>query len=188
VEHYINTLSRSPKGTIIADLGCGDASLAQALLPKGLVVLSFDLVSRNPNGLVIEADICTRIPLPGSENSSEGDSKEGDTSMGQVVDVCVCSLSLMSTNWVGCVKECWRILKNGGSLKVAEVTSRLKDVQEFVDIIKAVGFKMISKDASNTHFMLFEFRKTHRNTISEDGWLKLSERGNVLQPCEYKRR
>jgi ribosomal RNA-processing protein 8 len=108
VGHYIKTLSSSPKGTVIADLGCGDATLASALLPKGLIVLSYDLVSRDMNGLVVQVDICGRIPLPGSEDEEKTASVQG-----QVVDVCVCSLSLMSTNWVGCIKECWRILKMG---------------------------------------------------------------------------
>jgi ribosomal RNA-processing protein 8 len=113
VDHYITTLSRSPKGTIIADLGCGDATLARELLPKGLVVLSYDLVSRNPDGLVVEADICARIPLPGGEEGPAEGAEDGSGATGQVVDVCVCSLSLMNTNWVGCVRECWRILKDG---------------------------------------------------------------------------
>lgn len=110
VNHYISRLSNMPKGSVIADLGCGDAALARALLPKGLIVLSFDLVSQNSSGFVIESDICAGIPLPGEEdddNTVTSDVKP------QIVDVCVCSLSLMSTNWVGCVRECWRILKMG---------------------------------------------------------------------------
>ena len=109
VEHYISTLSRSPIRTVIADLGCGDAALARALLPKGMIVLNYDLVSRDPSGLVVEADICTGIPLPGCENQDAAE----QAVEGQIVDVCVCSLSLMSTNWVSCVRECWRILKMG---------------------------------------------------------------------------
>jgi ribosomal RNA-processing protein 8 len=27
IDHYITTISRSPKGTVIADLACGDATL-----------------------------------------------------------------------------------------------------------------------------------------------------------------
>ena len=68
-------------------------------------MLSFDLVS--DGAYVIEADICSRIPLPGSEPSSEG---EGEA---QIVDVVVCALSLMGTNWPGCIREAWRILKPG---------------------------------------------------------------------------
>lgn len=65
-------------------------------------VLSYDLV---PDGVyVIEADICTNIPLPGSE-PDEG------TGEGHIVDVAVCALSLMGSNWPKCIREAWRILK-----------------------------------------------------------------------------
>ena len=95
---------------MIADLGCGDAALARALVPKGMTVLSFDLVS--DNAYVIEADTCVRVPLPGSEIplSADQDNATG-TGEGQVVDVVVCALSLMGTNWPGCIREAWRILK-----------------------------------------------------------------------------
>ena len=86
----------------MADLGCGDASLARALVPQGLNVLSYDLVS---DGVyVVEADICATIPLPGS------DPDEG-AGEGHIVDVAVCALSLMGSNWPKCIREAWRILK-----------------------------------------------------------------------------
>jgi len=102
VDEYISQLKACPRGTVIVDLGCGDASLARALVPQGLNVLSYDLV---PDGVyVIEADICAGIPLPGSE-PDEG------TGEGHIVDVAICALSLMGSNWPGCIREAWRILK-----------------------------------------------------------------------------
>jgi ribosomal RNA-processing protein 8 len=107
VSHYISVLSTYPSKTVIADLGCGDAALAQALVPKGMTVLSFDLVS---DGVyVVEADTCGKLPLPGSEGP-EGEKSEGE---GHVVDVVVCALSLMGTNWPTCIREAWRVLKAG---------------------------------------------------------------------------
>jgi ribosomal RNA-processing protein 8 len=98
-------LARYPHKTVIVDLGCGDAALARALIPKDMAVLSFDLVS---DGVyVIEADICSKIPLPGSE----GAITEKSNGEGQIVDVVVCALSLMGTNWPNCLREAWRILK-----------------------------------------------------------------------------
>ncbi|KAI0092450.1 ribosomal RNA-processing protein 8 [Irpex rosettiformis] len=181
VSHYISTLPSRPSGTIIVDLGCGDAALAKALVPKGLVVLSYDLVSDGE--FIVEADICAKIPLPGSEE----DMNEEDTNA-QVVDVVVCALSLMSTNWVGCVREAWRVLKLKGELKIAEVSSRFTDMEAFVSVVSAVGFKLKSKDESNTHFTLFEFVKVLRAPKTEKEWQKLMERGSILKPCEYKRR
>jgi ribosomal RNA-processing protein 8 len=102
VSHYISTLSKYPPKTVIVDLGCGDAALARALTPKGFIVLSYDLVS---DAFVVEADICTKVPLPGSEAEDEAGA--------QIADVVVCALSLMSVNWVGCIREAWRILKPG---------------------------------------------------------------------------
>lgn len=105
MEHYITALSSYSPRSVIADLGCGDAALAKALIPRGLNVLSYDLVSDGE--YVIEADVFERVPLPGSEGSG----KEKTTGFAQVVDVVVCALSLMGTNWPKCLREAWRILK-----------------------------------------------------------------------------
>jgi ribosomal RNA-processing protein 8 len=107
VEHFASIFAAYPPKILIADLGCGDAALAKKLLSKGISVMSFDLVS--DNGYVVEADICDKIPLPGSEGSS----KDKSTGEGQVVDIVVCALSLMGVNWVNCIREAWRILKAG---------------------------------------------------------------------------
>lgn len=178
VAHYVTTLSSLPSGTVVVDLGCGDASLAKALVPKGFIALSYDLVSDGE--FVVEADICDRIPLPGSEDEEKNGA--------QVVDVAVCALSLMSTNWVGCIREAWRILKPQGELKIAEVTSRFTDMEAFTSVISSAGFRLRSKDESNTHFTLFEFTKVARKLKSNKEWETLIARGSTLKPCEYKRR
>jgi ribosomal RNA-processing protein 8 len=112
VDHYISVLSCCPPKTVIADLGCGDATLAKALLPKGINVLSYDLVSVNQ--LVTEADICGTLPLPGVDQFEDGKGS-GD---GQVVDIAVCALSLMATNWPNCIKEIWRVLRPASALPI----------------------------------------------------------------------
>ena len=89
---------------MIVDLGCGDAALARTLVPKGFCVLSFDLVS--DGAYILEADVCEKIPLPGMEDSA-------DDNHGQIVDVCVCALSLMSLDWINCIRETWRVLRLG---------------------------------------------------------------------------
>ncbi|KAM5534901.1 hypothetical protein V8D89_011456 [Ganoderma adspersum] len=185
VSHYVTVLSSYQAKTVIADLGCGDAALARSLVPRGMSVLSFDLVS--DDAYVIQADICSHVPLPGSEPASGGPSLEGDGE-GQVVDVVVCALSLMGTNWPGCIREAWRILRPGGELKIAEVTSRFVSTDEFKSFVSAFGFKLKSKDERNTHFALFEFKKVPRKPKTGKEWEKLLSRGNILKPCEYKRR
>ncbi|KAI9467247.1 putative uracil phosphoribosyltransferase [Lactarius psammicola] len=156
VSHYISTLSSYPPRTVIADLGCGDAALARALIPKGYTVMSFDLVS--DRAFVIEADIFERLPLPGSEGDSDGSGK-CNHGHGHVVDVVVCALSLMGTNWPNCIREAWRILRPNGELKIAEVASRFTDVQQFQLLVESFGFRHKSTDDSNTHFTLLEFEK-----------------------------
>ncbi|KAJ7068146.1 methyltransferase-domain-containing protein [Mycena amicta] len=182
VEHYISLLSKYPAKTTIADLGSGDAALARALTPKGYNVLSFDLVADGV--FVVEADICSKVPLPGSEPPAGGKSP-GE---GQVVDVAVCALSLMGTNWTGCLREAWRILRPDGELKLAEVASRFTDVEAFIGVVSSIGFKLRSKNDSNTHFTLFEFKKVVRAGKTEKEWSDVLRRGGVLKPCEYKRR
>jgi len=122
-----------------------------------MTVLSFDLVSDNI--YVIEADTCQKLPLPGSE----GEQNEETAGEGQVVDIAVCALSLMGTNWPATIREVWRILKPGrvfmrsctvmrlaeplcsGELKVAEVASRFSDVDKFVSLVCQFGFQLQSK-------------------------------------------
>ena len=53
----------------------------------------------------VDVDMCLDETHEGSEVENEDDVSA------QVVDVVVCALSLMSTNWVGCVREAWRVLK-----------------------------------------------------------------------------
>ncbi|KAI3612375.1 ribosomal rna-processing protein 8 [Moniliophthora roreri] len=179
---FISTLAKYPKKTVIADLGCGDAAIARNLIPEGMAVLSYDLMSDSP--FVVETDICGRLPLPGSEGS-DGHKSNGE---GQVVDVVVFSLSLMGTNWPSSIREAWRILKADGDLKIAEVASRFIDVERFVSLISSIGFKLKSKDDKNTHFTLFDFKKIARKYKSDKEWSGILAQGDILKPCEYKRR
>ncbi|CAE6492348.1 unnamed protein product [Rhizoctonia solani] len=178
VDLISTSLSTLPPRSIIVDLGCGDAQLAKTLVPTGLNVLSFDLVSDNK--WVVEADICTRIPLPGSEDAQCD---------GAIADACVCSLSLMSTNWIGCAREAWRVLRIGGRFVVAEVTSRFRDSKEFTKVLSELGFELVEQSAPSTHFLLFEFRKVTRKRDIHTSWKEIqSSADGLLKPCEYKRR
>ncbi|KAN0126628.1 putative methyltransferase domain containing protein [Russula decolorans] len=185
VSHYISDLSAYPPRTVIADLGCGDAALARALIPKGYTVMSFDLVA--DRAFVVEADIFDRLPLPGSEVDSDGNEKLGQ-GHAQIINVVVCALSLMGTNWPNCIREAWRILRPNGELKIAEVASRFTNVQQFQSFVESFGFKHKSTDKSNSYFTLFEFEKTSHEARGEKDWNKLLTKGDMLKPCEYKRR
>ncbi|POR34612.1 25S rRNA (Adenine(645)-N(1))-methyltransferase [Tolypocladium paradoxum] len=106
-------LPRTTGTCTIADLGCGDARLAESLQADKaklrLDVKSYDLQSPSP--LVTKADIAN-LPL---EDGS--------------VNVAILCLALMGTNWIDFVEEAYRILHWKGELWVAEIKSRFGPVR-----------------------------------------------------------
>lgn len=82
-------------------------------------------------GWVVEADFLEHVPLPGRPGGGLADAEDGaeeekkvskaskrrnkgkNPGGSEIVDVVVCCLSLMGTNWVGGVYEACRILKQG---------------------------------------------------------------------------
>uniref|UniRef100_A0A4X2K289 Ribosomal RNA-processing protein 8 n=1 Tax=Vombatus ursinus TaxID=29139 RepID=A0A4X2K289_VOMUR len=98
------------------------------------------------------------------------------------VDVAVFCLSLMGTNLSDFLKEANRVLKPGGMLKVAEVASRFVDMRGFLGALAQLGFKLVSKDLTNSYFYLLNFHKI--GPPKAQGPL----RGLTLRPCLYKRR
>lgn len=105
-------LLRTNGTCIIADLGCGDAKLAESLQSEkkklNLKILSYDLQSPSP--LVTRADIAN-LPL---EDGS--------------VNVVIFCLALMGTNWPAFIEEAYRILHWKGELWIAEIKSRFAPV------------------------------------------------------------
>ncbi|KAK5167145.1 25S rRNA (adenine645-N1)-methyltransferase [Saxophila tyrrhenica] len=103
-------LPRSRGTCTVADLGCGDARLAETLTKANehtkfhLDLKSFDLYSPSPH--VTKADISD---LPLKDDS---------------VDVAIFCLALMGTNWISFVEEAYRILHWKGELWIAEIKSR----------------------------------------------------------------
>ncbi|EMC93305.1 hypothetical protein BAUCODRAFT_36990, partial [Baudoinia panamericana UAMH 10762] len=104
----LQPLPRTQGICVIADLGCGDARLAQTLRPEtsklNLKIQSFDLHSPSP--LVTKADV-SNLPLPDG-----------------AVDVAIFCLALMGTNWISFIEEAYRILHWKGELWIAEIKSR----------------------------------------------------------------
>ncbi|KAI8927794.1 methyltransferase-domain-containing protein [Entophlyctis helioformis] len=139
VDVFISDLKHKPAGTVIADMGCGEAVLA-ATLNATMTVHSFDLIAGNE--LITACDIA-HVPLKAS-----------------TVDVVVFCLSLMGTNFADFLREGHRILKTGGQLKIAEVISRIENLDQFIDGIASMGFKLTKKDSSNKMFVIVEFTKT----------------------------
>lgn len=116
-------LPRTTGTCTIADLGCGDARLAESLQGDRsklrLDIKSFDLQS--PSALVTRADIAN-LPL---EDGS--------------VNVAIFCLALMGTNWIDFVEEAYRILHWKGELWVAEIKSRFGPARKSAVVEHSVG-------------------------------------------------
>uniref|UniRef100_A0AC35U353 Ribosomal RNA-processing protein 8 n=1 Tax=Rhabditophanes sp. KR3021 TaxID=114890 RepID=A0AC35U353_9BILA len=160
VDRVITILRQMKKGTVIADMGCGDAKIAKEL-GKQHTVHSFDLLSVKEG--VIACDMAN-VPL---EN--------------ETVDVVVYCLSLMGTNLSSFLCEAHRILKTGGELIIAEVVSRFKNVRLFCIALEKLGFKIETKKVLNNFFSLI--------TCKKEGDIKAKRPlGLRLDPCLYKKR
>ncbi|OAQ63236.1 methyltransferase-related protein [Pochonia chlamydosporia 170] len=116
-------LPRTTGTCTIADLGCGDARLAESLQQDKaklrLDIKSYDLQS--PSALVTKADIAN-LPL---EDGS--------------VNVAIFCLALMGTNWIDFVEEAYRILHWKGELWIAEIKSRFGPIRKNNIVEHSVG-------------------------------------------------
>lgn len=156
----IKSIKKLPKDTIVADFGCGEARLAQSIPNQ---TYSLDLVSHNSS--VIACDMAN-TPLESN-----------------YVNVVVFCLSLMGTNLLDFILEANRVLKVGGLLKIAEVSSRFDNVNEFVANVKKCGFTLVNKDTKHKLFYFINFKK-ERTVIK--GSVKIKQFS--LKPCLYKKR
>ncbi|XP_059786982.1 ribosomal RNA-processing protein 8 isoform X3 [Balaenoptera ricei] len=123
VDRIARDLHRRPASLVVADFGCGDCRLASSIRNP---VHCFDLASLDPR-----VTVCDMAQVPLEDES---------------VDVAVFCLSLMGTNIRDFLEEANRVLKPGGLLKVAEVSSRFEDVRTFLGAVTKLGFKVISKE------------------------------------------
>jgi len=146
---------------IIADLGCGEAYLAQNLKQK---IFSFDLIKKNE--YITKCDM-KNIPLPDDN-----------------IDIAIFCLSLMGTNYIDFIIESKRILKNKGLLIVCEITSRIVSNEAFINLFKNLGFILRKIINIKNYFTLFIFRlnNKYKNKLLGNGDY------DILRPCLYKKR
>uniref|UniRef100_A0AAG5DPA6 Ribosomal RNA-processing protein 8 n=1 Tax=Anopheles atroparvus TaxID=41427 RepID=A0AAG5DPA6_ANOAO len=160
LDRIIKNIRKLPRDTVVADFGCGEARLAESIPNQ---TYSLDLVAYNSS--VIACDM-SNTPLESN-----------------FVNVVVFCLSLMGTNLVDFLLEANRVLKVGGLLKIAEVSSRFDNVNEFVANVKKCGFELVNKDLTHKLFYFFNFKK-ERTVIK--GSIKIQPFS--LKPCLYKKR
>ena len=116
---YARQVKQNPSW-VVADFGCGDARLRKSVL--NTTVHSFDLVSRDP---CVTAANLADVPLASAS-----------------CDCCVICLALMGVDYPQFLMEASRVLKIGGKLLLAEVSSRIDKVADFVGILQFIGFKV----------------------------------------------
>eukprot|EP01065_Artemidia_motanka_P023305 TRINITY_DN2781_c0_g1_i1.p1 TRINITY_DN2781_c0_g1~~TRINITY_DN2781_c0_g1_i1.p1 ORF type:complete len:360 (+),score=139.52 TRINITY_DN2781_c0_g1_i1:72-1151(+) len=157
--------ARQQRPFVVVDLGCGEGQLASLLARTKAQTYSFDLVSRSPH--ITTCDVCKEVPMPNN-----------------CADFVVLCLALMGTNWHGALREAHRMLRPGGKLKVAEVTSRLAGGgAPFAAVLEKVGFSVLT--SSGSHFSLFE--ATRQPGVAgrpSPGF----DPASVLSPCMYRKR
>ncbi|CAN2390777.1 Ribosomal RNA processing 8 [Pristimantis euphronides] len=159
ITEILKYIKNRPSSLVVADFGCGDALLARSVRNT---VHSFDLVALNDRVTVCDM---AKVLLPDS-----------------TVDVAVFCLSLMGKNLGDYLQEANRVLKLGGVLLVAKVSSRFDDVRQFLTAMSQLGFKSVNKNMANSHFFLFEFSKMkHARAVTK-------HLGLQLKPCLYKKR
>ncbi|KAJ2659943.1 hypothetical protein IWW48_003238 [Coemansia sp. RSA 1200] len=156
VDMFIKQLEMSKKRLVVADMGCGEAKLA-ATVSNQHQVHSFDLVAYNKH---ITACNIANVPL------DDG-----------VADVVIFCLALMGTDSIKFIREANRILRTQGELWVAEVVSRIPNVETFVAALEEQGFKAIHKDTSNKMFAVFRLAK-----IGEMSSLFSTDPKDLLKP------
>ncbi|CAI4231858.1 unnamed protein product [Auanema sp. JU1783] len=160
LQTIVKWLLKLEKGQVVYDLGCGEAKIAEKVGDHH-TVHSFDLVAINER-----VTSCDMANLPVEDNSA---------------DVVIFCLSLMGTNIPDFIKEARRVLKIGGILKIAEVTSRFTKVNLFAEAVCQLGFELGYKNNLTDYFMMMQFKKIAKVENKRPYGLK-------LKPCIYKRR
>jgi ribosomal RNA-processing protein 8 len=155
------------KSKFIADIGCGEAKIAQKLVPLGYKIYSYDLVSMNK--YVTVADM-KNLPLKN-----------------KFCDIGIFCLSLMNKNFIPFVVESNRILKINGKLLVAEITSRIIDMNKFLGIFEKYGFEVIKRKNIYNYFEMITFKKIKDCQITKED-KELEDTYDILKPCLYKKR
>ena len=196
---------------VVVDFGCGDGKLARSVQNR---VYSIDLVKTE---FEIPSDVIKEIGKA-KKNKKESILKDYfvnpknfelahacDMSRTPLDKSCahlaVFSLSLMGTNFMGFIKEANRVLKNQiGIMKIAEVNSRIDDLESLIRGIEANGFALIDKDESNNVFIDLTFKKCKDVGDISSKQNKKKGKGNpreslptssskaLLKPCLYKKR
>ncbi|EME29685.1 Ribosomal RNA-processing protein 8 [Galdieria sulphuraria] len=173
-QSWLKQYCKENKSFVIADFGCGNqAQLEDKLNRPNIRFHSFDLVKTEDPRVIP----CNVINVPLNNKS---------------VDVVVCCLSLMGTDYAKIIQEAHRILKKSGVLIIAEVTSRLQGILDiFCRRIAQIGFQECLRNTSNSFFVFLVFQKSTKEH-KQPTTITTNHNDNTilpqLKPCLYKKR
>jgi len=135
-EIWINRIKELSERLIIADFGCGEAKIKEAI---GGRVHSFDHVSIDQS--VTSCDM-KAVPLTDSS-----------------IDIAIFSLSLMGKNWRDYIVDAKRCLSTNGYLFISETTNTMQNrLSKLRDVLSEEGFD-IYRDEQKGDFTFIEARK-----------------------------
>ncbi len=146
-------IGRGSMRRVIADLGCGEDLLGQALREKGMLVHSFDHIAISKD--VTAIDIGEGIPLGDGE-----------------VDVAIFCLSLMGKNNGDYIPEAARVLAFDGDIHIVEASSRIKDLQKVIDRLERLGFGAVTTNQLGDPS--FTYIKAKRSDLTPELGLNLT--------------
>jgi hypothetical protein len=172
LHNVINWIQNNFQTAVVADMGCGEATLAETLSTasplngrKPFIVHSFDLVAANAS--VVACDI-SHTPLAAN-----------------TVDIVIFCLSLMGINFHEFIYEAHRILKLHGIIKIVEVRSRFEsnNIQDdFRVYLSQCGFKVRAVNTLIDNKMFFDIE------CEKIGPCSRVKPQFTLKACQYKKR
>mmetsp|Transcript_32761 Transcript_32761/g.23689 ORF Transcript_32761/g.23689 Transcript_32761/m.23689 type:complete len:92 (+) Transcript_32761:469-744(+) len=91
----------------------------------------------------------------------------------------------MGKNFPEFLADANRVLKPDGTLFVAEIASRFKDVNKFIKLMRSqAGFKTLKVSKLKDFFYIMVFQKVKDASLLD----RTEEFSKQLKPCMYKRR
>lgn len=94
----------------------------------------------------------------------------------------------MGLNFIEFLIEAKRILKNNGTLIIAEIISRIVSIQKFIHILKQLGFELTKQKNIKGYFILMVFKKANSTKNNKEIKNYNSIGSDILKPCFYKKR
>lgn len=130
-----------PRGSIVADFGCGQGKLAEGLIDFH-VVHSFDHVAIRPG--IVACDM-TNTPLDAGS-----------------IDAAVFSLSLMGSNIADYINEAYRVLRLGGQLIIWHPATN-NDRGRFIEGLRKYGFAIVEEGQIYKWHRIWAIKQARKN-------------------------